>query len=229
MWGILGEVQFSALTQIVIFFGLFLFLVSRRRDQTVVASRPRLVRLVILALVFLYFVWSMSSLVLPSLRNVNLFGMLLVNLVMAWSIVNIYLERPYRRALEVFAQEPRDREAGERAWQAGHRFYYSFFLVAALLSGSLPWHFLAENAKDSIRADLREILGRHGKQEGFVSFRALVAFLKSRAQSDLLPAEFRQAMAGLLAELTRHPWLEEQVNDYLTLVQESPETLPFVE
>lgn len=229
MWGILSEVKFSALTQIVIFFGLFFFLVSRRRDHTVVASRPRLVRLVILALVFLYFVWSQSSLVLPSLRNVNLFGMFLVNLVMLWSIINIYLERPYRKALEAFAQEPRDVEAGEKAWQTGHRFYYSFFLAAALLSGTLPWHFLAENAKDGIRADLGNILAKHGKQQGFVSFKALVDFLQNRSQSDLLPVEFRQAMAGLLAEMTRHPWMEEQVNDYLTQVRESPETLPYVD
>lgn len=229
MWGFLTEVKFSAVTQVAIFSALMLFLISRRRDPHLVASRPRAVRLVILALIFFYFLWSLSSLVLPSLRNVNLFGMILINLGMAWQIINTYLERPYRRALVDFVREPKNPEAGQRAWQSGQRFYYSFFLPVALLSGSLPWRFLAESAKDHVREDLGEILAQHGKRQSFVSFNALMAFLRQRLQSDLLPAEFQEAMAALLDQLAQHPWLEEQINDYLTLVQESPESLPFVE
>jgi hypothetical protein len=228
MWGFLSEVKFSALPQIIIFFGLFLFLISRRRDPEVVASRPRVVRLAILALLFLYFLWSQSSLLLPSLRNVNLMGMVLINLIMVWNIINMVLERPYRRALKDFAAKPHDQEAGDLAWQAGQRFYYSFFLAAALLSGTLPWRFLAENARDSIRTDLVAILAEHGKQESFASFRALLIFLRNRLQSNLLPEEFREAMTRLLAQLGQHPWLEEQVNDYLRLILESPEHLPHV-
>ncbi len=229
MWGFLTEVKFSALTQVIIFTGMFIFLLSRRRDQTVVAARPRLVRLVILALTFFYFLWSQSSLVLPSLRNVNLLGMIIINLMLVWQICNIYLERPYRRALEAFGQEPQNRALLEGAWQSGQRFYYSFFLAAALLSGSLPWRFLAENARDHVRADMAEILARFGKRQGFVSLKALLAFLRGRLQSDLLPAEFREVMTTLLSQMDQHPWLEEQINEYLNLILESPENLPYVE
>jgi len=228
MWQFLSEVKFSALTQVVIFFGLFLILLSYRKDPTVVAARPRLVRLVILALIFLYFLWSQSSLVLPSLRNVNIFGMILINLGMLWQWVNIFLERPYRRALEEFAENPGSPGVGEQVWATGHRFYFSFYLIAALLSGALPWRFLSESAKDGIRHDLADTLSRHGKSRSLVSFGAMLTFVRRRLDSDLLPPEFRESMAALLAQLEQHPWLEEQVNDYLRQVWESPETLTYI-
>ncbi len=58
----------------------------------------------------------------------------------------------------------------------------------------------------------------------------MVGFMKSRLASDPnLPADFKAVMGKTLDDLDKHPWLEEQVNEFLRIAMESPEDLHFPE
>ena len=58
----------------------------------------------------------------------------------------------------------------------------------------------------------------------------MVSFLKRRLAADgNLPADFKEVMGKTLDDLLKHPWIEEQINDFLGIVMESPEDLHFPE
>ena len=54
--------------------------------------------------------------------------------------------------------------------------------------------------------------------------------MKSRLASDEnLPADFKEVMEKSIDDLTKHPWIEEQVNEFLRIATEAPEDLHFPE
>jgi hypothetical protein len=69
-----------------------------------------------------------------------------------------------------------------------------------------------------------------GVEKKLVSLSLMVGFMRNRLASDQnLPADFKAVMEKTLDDLPKHPWLEEQVNEFLRLATESPEDLHFPE
>jgi hypothetical protein len=140
------------------------------------------------------------------------------------------LERPYRDALDGLTQEPQKPDILREVWQHGKRFYYLRYSMASLFSGINPVHFLREIATDRVRDDIKDTLRRSGVDKKLISLSLMIEFMKNRLASDQsLPADFKAAMGNTLDDLEKHPWLEEQVNEFLRLATESPEDLHFPE
>jgi hypothetical protein len=69
-----------------------------------------------------------------------------------------------------------------------------------------------------------------GVEKKLISLKLMVGFMKTRLAGDQnLPADFKVVMEKTLTDLEKHPWLEEQVNEFLRLAMESPEDLHFPE
>lgn len=223
---VLWSLEFTSITQILIFVALAIYLLTHRKDPSLVVSRPRLGRLAMVMLVFLYFVWSWASVVLPALRTINLLGMIGINLLMLGNLVATRLERPYRRALAAFGRDPEQETLLEDARHSGRRFYNFAYLGLALVSGIAPWQFLRETARERVHADIQEALAGQGKRSPVISFKGMAAFLQDRlAQDEFLPPEFKEVMQKDIQRFAQHTWAEEQVNEYLSLVLENPEEL----
>ena len=60
-----------------------------------------MVRTLSLAVVFVYFMFVWVSAINPTLRAISIFGMLVINLFMAYNLVLAFLERPYRDPLKL--------------------------------------------------------------------------------------------------------------------------------
>src|SRR3990172_3880122 len=96
----------SAYIEIVILIALLIVSFTHRRDPRLVVSGIRLVRTIIVVLIFFYFMFIWSSTVQPTLRSISIFGMFVVNLSMFWYLMQARLERPYRDALAAITREP---------------------------------------------------------------------------------------------------------------------------
>src|SRR5271157_849986 len=106
----------SAYVEIVILFFLLLAFVMHRRDPRLVVSGIRIVRTLLVILVFFYFMFIWASTVQPTLRSISVFGMFLVNLYMLYNLLLARLERPYRDALAAMTGEPERHELIHNVW-----------------------------------------------------------------------------------------------------------------
>ena len=67
-------------------------------------------------------------------------------------------------------------------------------------------------------------------EKKLISLNLMVGFLKNRLAADKnLPADFKEVMGKTLDDLEKHPWLEEQINEFLRIAMETPEDLHFPE
>jgi hypothetical protein len=237
-WPTRGETMFqsvldflsSAYVEIVILALLLVYFFKQRREPRLMASGIRLVRTIIIVIIFAYFTFIWASTVEPSLRHLSVFGMFLVNLIFLYHLILGRLERPYRDALDGLTQEPKKHDILREVWQTGKRFYYLRYSLGSLFSGANPFHFLSEIANDRVRDDIKDTLRRSGVEKKLISLKLMIGFMKTRMASDQnLPADFKVVMGKTLDDLEKHPWLEEQVNEFLRLATESPEDLHFPE
>lgn len=226
MWDFLVNLLSHAYTQVIILSLFVWYFFTHRHDPRLLVSRVGLLRIIILISIFLYFLLSWSSGIRPALAQGAVLGMVLINLLMLFNVVLGRLEGPYRDALNAYAQKPDHPEHLDQIWRRGKRFYYLCHLLSALLSGMSPWRFLQDIAGARVREDLKVTMAQHGVARKFISLSALVAFMKARlAQDELLPKDFKDLMAQAVSQFSQHAWIEEQVNAFLDLAMENPETL----
>jgi len=220
----------SAYIEVIIFFLLIAYFVTHRKDQHAVKSGLNLLRVILLLIVFLYFAWSWATLIPPSLRALSVFGMFVINFYFFYSLMLTRIERPYRQALANLIQEPEKHEVFREIWRSGKRFYYYYYIFQSLFSGINPFHFLGEIANDRVRDDIKDALRQMGVEKKLISLKLMIGFMKTRLASDQnLPADFKEVMGKTLDDLLKHPWLEEQVNEFLRIATETPEDLHFPE
>ena len=220
----------SAYIQIVIFFLLCAYFVRHRRDPRMVVSGVRLIRVIILLIIFLYFALTWGSLIVPSLRAISVFGMFIINIYLFYFLLLARIERPYRDTLTALGQNPEKEEAFHGVWSHGKKFYYFYYFIHSLFSGSNPFRFMKEMATDRVRDDIKDELRRLGIEKKLISLNLMVGFLKNRLAADKnLPEDFKEVTGKIIDDLEKHPWIEEQINDFLGIVMESPEDLHFPE
>jgi hypothetical protein len=54
----------------------------------------------------------------------------------------------------------------------------------------------------------------------------MISFLEARlAQEELLPQEFKDLVTKELQDFQKHPWVEDQINEYMRLALETPEKI----
>ncbi len=220
----------SAYAEIVILLILLGAFIVHRRDPRLVVSGIRVIRTIVTVLIFFYFMFIWSSTVQPTLRSISIFGMFLVNLFMLYNLMLARLERPYRDALVKISVEPENHELIHTVWRTGKRFYYVRYAWSSLFSGTNPVQFLRDIATERMRQDIKDELRRMGVEKRLVSLKLMLGFIKSRLACDAtLPADFKIVMEKNIDDIDKHPWLEEQVNEFLLIATESPEDLHFPE
>jgi Ca2+/Na+ antiporter len=216
-------------TELIIFVLLMAYYVVRRHDRQGVS----VLKVVILLIVFIYFAWMpivWPSLIPSSMRTLSVLGMFVVNFYFLYSLIQGRIERPYRQALANLVREPEKHEIFRDIWSSGKRFYYYSYFFQSLVSGANPFHFLSDIANDRVRDDIKDALRQLGVEKKLISLSLMVGFMKTRLAADAtLPADFKEMMGKTLDDLEKHPWLEEQVNEFLRIAAESPEDLHFPE
>jgi len=227
--GILG----TPFIEVIIFVLLVTYLVIHRHDKRLVVSGISMLKVVILLVIFIYFAWMpivWPSLIPSSMLILSVFGMFVINFYLVYSLILARIERPYRQALANLVREPEKHEIFREIWSSGKRFYYYYYIFQSLVSGANPFHFLSDIANDRVRDDIKDALRQLGVEKKLISLSLMVGFMKSRLASDQnLPADFKEVMGKTLDDLDKHPWLEEQVNEFLRIATESPEDLHFPE
>jgi hypothetical protein len=220
----------SAYVEIIILFFLLIGFVMHRRDPRLVVSSIRILRTLIVVLIFFYFMFIWASTVQPTLRSISVFGMFLVNVFMLYTLILARLERPYRDALGQVNLEPERHEQVHNIWRTGKRFYYSRYAWSSLFSGSNPFRFLHDLATERVRDDIKDALRKYGKEQKLITMAVLTAYLKNQiAGNATMPADFRDVMEKAVDDFSNHPWIQEQVNEFLRLATERPEDLHFPE
>jgi len=228
--GIIFSFLGSAYIQIFIFFLLTAYFVRHRRDPRMVVSGIRIARVIILLMIFLYFTLTWGSLIVPSLRAISVFGMFIINIYLFYYLLLARMERPYRDTLTALSQNPEKEENFHGIWSRGKKFYYFYYFIHSLFSGSNPFHFLQEMATDRVRDDIKDKLRHLGVEKKLITLPLMIDFMKNRLASDEnLPADFKEVMGKTIDDLGEHPWIEEQVDEFLHIVMESPEDLHFPE
>jgi hypothetical protein len=237
-WPTKGESMFqylidflgSAYIEVIIFFLLVGYFVAHRRNQRLAVSGIKLLRVIGLLVVFLYFIWSWATLIPPSLRAAAVIGMFLINFYLFYSLLLSRIEQPYRAALAAMGQDPEQPGVFDNIWSTGKRFYYFYYVFEALLSGSNPFHFLKDIVNDRVQDDIKDTLRRMGVEKKLITLKLMMGFMKDRLGKDeTLPEDFKVIMEKTIEELDKHPWVEEQVNEFLTIATEAPEDLHFPE
>jgi hypothetical protein len=181
-------------------------------------------------MIFFYFMFIWASTVQPTLRAISVFGMFVINLYMFYNLLLARMERPYREALGLVNRAPEKQEIFRDIWRYGKRFYYLSYTFESLLSGQNPFHFLRNIAIDRVREDIKGTLRHYGVEQKLVSLPTMLSFLKSQLASDeTLPTEFKDLMEKTLEDFAKHPWIEEQANEFLKMAAERPEDLHFPE
>ncbi len=218
-----------AYTQIIILIALIIYF-FKQRDKRLIISGIRIIRTVIVLVIFLYFVFIWSSTVNPTTRTISIVGMLMINLYMLYTIFLAKMERPYRNALEAMGQQPERHEVFHDIWHYGKRFYYFDYLMESLFSGHNPFRFIHAIAIDRVREDIKGRLRHYGVEKRLISLEMLKAYLKSQLACDAtLPAEFQDTILKAIDDFAGHPWVEEQVNEFLKMATERPEDLHYPE
>ena len=230
MADLLLKLELNIFIQVAVFLLLLVYLFIHRKDPRHLMSALSLLRTLVLVILFVYLLLNYASEIPPELRLGSVLGMSLINLYMLWNAILIRLERPYRVALEACAQTPGNMEALKGAWLAGKRFYSVLYFLKGLFSGGSIRRFLNNVAGHQVREDLKDSFQKQGVHQEFVSLRIMVGYLKKQlAKDDTLPAEFKGAMEKVVADFAGHPWIEDQVNQFLNLVLASPEVLFYPE
>jgi hypothetical protein len=220
----------SAYFELSLLILLIVYFVIHRRDKRLKLSGVRLVRMMIAMAIFIYFMFIWASTVQPTLRSISIFGMFAVNLVMCFYLFLSWFERPYRDALMSIAVAPGQHEILHKIWRTGKRFYYLRYLVSSLFSGVNPFVFLHDIAIERVREDIKDQLRHYGIDQKLISFNMMVAYLKSQLACDeTLPSDFKDVMGKSIEDLSKHPWAENQINDFLVMAMERPEDLHFPE
>lgn len=220
----------SAYVEIIILFFLLLAFVMHRRDPRLVVSGIRIVRTLLVVLIFFYFMFIWASTVQPTLRSISVFGMFLVNLFMLYNLVLARLERPYRDALEVITREPEKHELIHEVWHTGKRFYYMRYAWSSLFSGTNPFHYLHDLATERVRDDIKDTLRHFGVAQKMITIPMMAGYLKSQIACDqTMPVDFKEVMVKAIDDFAQHPWIQEQGSEFLRLVTERPEDLHFPE
>jgi len=228
--GVIFSFLSSAYFQIVIFFLLGAYFVKHRRDPRMVVSGVRIIRIIILLIIFLYFTLTWGSLIVPSLRAISVFGMFIINIYLFYYLLLARMERPYRDTLTALSQNPEKAETFHGVWSHGRKFYYLYYFIHSLFGGSNPFRFLHEKTADRVRNDIKDELRRLGVEKKLISLNLMRGFLKNRLAADEnLPADSKEVMGKIIDDLEKYPWIEEQINEFLRLAMESPEDLHFPE
>ncbi len=213
--------------QAVLFFLLIgLFFLQYRRRATLVSTSLSWLRTIILLVLFLYFAWNWASEIPSSLRAASVFGMFLINLSMIFNLILGSFEERYRQALEAYSREATNKALLEKVWSAGRRYLRTRFFLEALFSGHSPGTFLQGIMNYQIPLDIKLALAKQGVAAEVVTHQTLLTFLAARlAQSTLLPAELKKAIAQTLKQFAEHAWLQEKVDDFLHLAMTDPKKL----
>ncbi len=220
----------SPFTQIAIFIIMMVAVFVLRKDPRLEVSGFRIFRILILVAIFFYLMFVWNSIVNPSLKPIAIFGMFIVNLHMLFNLVLSRLERPYRDALAAITKEPERHELIHRVWHTGKRFYHLRYAWASLFSGTNPFHFLHNLAIDRVRDDIKDTLRRYGVEQKMITVPMLAGYLKSQIACDPnMPVDFKDLMEKAIDDFAKHPWIQEQGNDFLRLATERPEDLHFPE
>jgi hypothetical protein len=81
-----------------------------------------------------------------------------------------------------------------------------------------------------VRDDIKDTLRQLEVEKRLISLKLMVGFMKTRLAGDQnLPADFKVVMEKTLDDLEKHPWIEEQANEFLRIATETPEDLHFPE
>jgi hypothetical protein len=220
----------SAYVEILILIVLLIAFFTHRRDPRLVVSGIRMVRTIIVVLIFFYFMFIWSSTVQPTLRSISIFGMFAVNFYMFYSLVLAWLERPYRDALRLITGKPEGHDLMHDIWHQGKRFYYLRYAWSSLFSGVNPFQFLHSTATERVREDIKDELRRYGLEQKLITTEMMVAYLKSQIACDLnLPLDFKDLIEQAIDQFAKHPWIREQGDEFLRIATESPEDLHFPE
>jgi hypothetical protein len=226
MWNFLVNTLSIAYVQLLIICLFIWYFLAHRKDQRMPVARVGLIRMFILLLIFTYFLLSWASGIRPALAQAAVFGMFVINLFFLFSLVLSRLERPYRGALVEYCRDPRDVENLEAIWSYGKRFYYLRHFFSSILSGESPVRFLHEVTSSRIRDDVQACLRSRGLTRQFISLKGMIAFLENRlAEEGSFPTEFKELVNKQLQQLVQHPWVEDQVNEYLKMALETPENI----
>lgn len=220
----------SPFIEIAILIILLIAFITLRKDPRLVVSGFRLIRTLILLLIFFYFMFVWVSAIRPALSGISIFGMFIINLFMFYNLVLSRLERPYRDALAMMTQEPERHELIHNVWHTGKRFFYFRYFWSALFSGTNPLHFLHNLATDRVRDDIKDTLRRYGVEQKMITVPMMAAYLKSQIACDqTMPVDFKDVMEKAIDDFAKHPWIQEQGNEFLGLATERPEDLHFPE
>jgi hypothetical protein len=215
--------------ELIIFVLLVAYCVIHRHDKQGIS----VLKVCILVIIFIYFAWMpivWPSLIPSSMRTLSVFGMFVINFYFFYSLILARMERPYREALANLVREPEKHEIFRDIWSSGKKFYYFSYIFQSLVSGVNPFHFLSEIANDRVRDDIKDALRQMGVEKKLVSLKLMIGFMKTHLASDQnLPADFKEVMGNTLDDLLKHPWLEEQVNEFLRVATETPEEVHFPE
>jgi uncharacterized protein YqgQ len=94
------------------------------------------------------------------------------------------------------------------------------------MSGESPTRFLHEVTISRIRDDVQACLRQHGLTRQFISLKGMIAYLETRlGEEELLPSEFKEVVKKELQDFQKHPWVEDQINEYLKTALETPEKI----
>jgi Ca2+/Na+ antiporter len=220
----------SPFTEIAILIVLLIAFITLRKDPRLVVSGIRIIRTLILLLIFFYLMFVWVSAIRPALSSISIFGMFLINLIMLYNLVLARLERPYRDALTAMTQEPERHELIHKVWHTGKRFYYFRYAWSSLFSGANPLHFLHDLATDRVREDIKDTLRRYGVEKKLITLPMLAGYLKSQIACDAnMPVDFKDVIEKAVDDFAKHPWIQEQGSEFLRLATERPEDLHFPE
>ncbi len=183
-----------------------------------------------LLVIFLYFTWSLGHPIPPSLRATSVFGMFVINCYMGYNLVLSRLERPYRNALVAIGQDPEKHEILHDIWHRGKKFYSVFYIFRRCSVAPIPFTSSTPCATERVRDDIKEELHRYGVEQKLITLQVMAGYLKSQLACDAnLPTEFKDLMEKAIADFAKHPWIEENANEFLQIATERPEDLHFPE
>jgi hypothetical protein len=220
----------SAYIELALLMLLVVYFVLHRRDSRMKVSGVRLIRMAIVVTIFIYFLFIWASTVQPTLRSISIFGMFVINIVMLYYLVLSRFEGPYRDALLKISTNPEEHDLLHDIWRKSKKFYYARYALPSLLSGTNPIEFLRDITRERAREDIKDVLRHYGLEQKLISFPVMIAFLKSQlACDDNLPTDFKEVILESLGDFSKHPWIEEQIDQFLVMATERPEDLHFPE
>ncbi len=226
MWNFLINTLSIAYVQLVILCFFIWYFLRHRRDPSMPVSRLGFIHLLILFVIFLYLLMSWASGIRPALAEAAVFGMFIINLILLYALILSRLERPYHEALTAYCRDPQNVANLDAIWSTGKRFYYLRHFRSSIISGESPTLFLHEIAAGRIRDDVQACLREHGLTNQFISLKGMISYLENRlAHEELLPQEFKELVRQELQEFQKHPWVEDQINEYLKMALETPEKI----